>query len=247
MAHSEQRVIIIGASTGIGRALALDFARAGFSVGITARRADLLQTLAEEINTQGGKAFVQAMDIAQTQESIRLLEELLEQMNGADIIVLNAAIGENSDTLDWEKEERTIGVNVSGFTALATVAMHHFLNRRKGHLVGISSIAGERGNRIAPAYAASKAYMSNYLQGLRNYAVKNDAHITITDIKPGFVKTPMTAKNDRMFWAASAEKAARQIFMAIHQKRHHAYITKRWRMVAWLLRRVPDWLYNRIV
>ncbi|MCU0426217.1 MAG: SDR family NAD(P)-dependent oxidoreductase [Candidatus Kapabacteria bacterium] len=242
-----KNVIIVGASTGIGRALALDFARAGFAVGITARREDLLKELALEINTQGGTAFVQPMDIAQTQDSVRLFEELLERMNGADIVVLNAAIGENSNSLEWEREERTIAVNVTGFTALATAAMHHFLNRRKGHLVGVSSIAGERGNRIAPAYAASKAYMSNYLQGLRNYAVKNDAHITITDIKPGFVKTPMTAKNDRMFWAASAEKAARQIFMAIHQKRDHVYITKRWRIMALLLRHVPDWLYNRVV
>ncbi len=242
-----QNVIIVGASTGIGRALALDFARAGFAVGITARREELLQALALEINTQGGKAYIQAMDIAQTYDAVRLLEELLERMNGADIIVVNAAIGENSQTLDWHKAEATIAVNVTGFAAIANAAMQHFLNRRKGHLVGISSLAGERGNRIAPAYAASKAFVSNYLQGLRNYAVKNDANITVTDIKPGFVKTPMTAKNDRMFWAASAEKAARQIFMAIHHKRHHAYITKRWRVVAFVLRSIPDWLYNRIV
>lgn len=242
-----QTVIIIGASSGIGRALALDFARAGYAVGITARRGELLQNLAVEIETQGGKAFIQKMDIADTQVAMRLLEDLIEQMNGADIIVINAGIGENSSKLSWEKETRTIGVNVSGFAAMANVAMHHFLDRRKGHLVGISSLAGERGNRIAPAYAASKAFVSNYLQGLRNYAVKNDAHITVTDIKPGFVKTPMTAKNDRMFWAASAEKAARQIFMAIHHKRSLVYVTKRWRLVAWLLRTLPDWLYNRVV
>lgn len=240
--------IIIGASTGIGRALALEFARADYMVGITARRGDLLQELAQEIEIQkGSKAIVQEMDIADTQVSMRLLEELLEIMGGADVIVVNAAIGENSKELNWEKEEQTIAVNVVGFTAMATVAMQHFLLRGQGHFVGISSIAGERGNRFAPAYAASKAFVSNYLQGLRNLVVKRGAAITITDIKPGFVKTPMTAKNDRIFWAASAEKAARQIFAAIRQKRSHAYITRRWRMVAWLIRVLPEWLYNRIV
>jgi short-subunit dehydrogenase len=240
-------VIIIGASTGIGRALALEFARAGFAVGITARRGDLLKELAGEIDAQGGKAFIQEMDIAQTQVSMRLLEELLAKMGGADIIVVNAAIGENSNDLNWEREEETIAVNVVGFTAMANVAMQYFLNRRMGHLVGISSIAGERGNRIAPAYAASKAFVSNYLQGLRNLAVKNDANITVTDIKPGFVKTPMTAKNDRMFWSASAEKAAGQIFTAIQRKRSRAYITRRWRIMAWVIRHIPEWLYNRVL
>ncbi len=240
-------VIIIGASTGIGRELALEFARAGFAVGITARRGELLQQLAREIEAQGGTAFTQVMDIAETHVSMRLLEELLETMDGVDVIVVNAAIGENSKDLNWEKEAQTIAVNVTGFTAMATVAMQHFLNRRQGHFVGISSIAGERGNRLAPTYAASKAFVSNYLQGLRNLVVKNDANITITVIKPGFVKTPMTASNDRMFWAASAEKAARQIFRAIQRKRPHAYITRRWRIMAWVLRLIPDWLYNRIV
>jgi short-subunit dehydrogenase len=146
--------------------------------------------------------------------------------------------------LKWPIEKATIDVNVTGFALIAGIALHHFLDRGSGHLVGISSIAALRGQRSAPAYSASKAFVCNYLEGLRHSAIKSRKPIFITDVQPGFVKTPMSRGNN-LFWISTAQKAASQIYDAIVKKKKHAYITKRWRIVAWLLKIVPDWIYNK--
>lgn len=123
-----------------------------------------------------------------------------------------------------------------GFTAVAIETMKFFKHQGHGHLVGISSIAALKGNKDAPAYSASKAYISNYLEGLRKSVSKTS--ITVTDIQPGLVDTDM-AKGDGLFWVAPKEKAARQIFKVIKKKKKHAYITKRWRIIAWILKLLP--------
>ncbi len=128
---------------------------------------------------------------------------------------------------------------------MANVAFNYFEKKGSGHIVGISSIAALRGASDSPAYNASKAYMSNYLQGLRQKAYKSGLSITITDIQPGFVNTSM-AQGRGLFWVASVSDAAIQIYNAIDSKKKHAYITARWRIIAWLLKVMPDWLYNKL-
>ena len=123
--------------------------------------------------------------------------------------------------------------------------MKHFVKQGSGHLVGISSVASIRGGRSAPAYNASKAYQSNYLEGLRQKAKKMGAKITITEIIPGFVDTAM-AKGEGIFWSAPPKKAATQIFSAIYRKKSRAYITKRWRIIAWLLKLLPSFICERL-
>ena len=134
---------------------------------------------------------------------------------------------------------------MSGFTALAVVCMNYFIQRKTGHLVGISSIASIRGSDSCPAYNASKAFMSNYLEGLRVKARKSKLDISVTDIQPGFVDTAM-AQGEGLFWVASPSKAANQIFRAIQQKKKRVYITKRWAIIAWLLKVLPSCLYAKI-
>ncbi len=134
---------------------------------------------------------------------------------------------------------------MSGFAALVNVAMRHFMEKGSGHLVGISSIAALRGGRESPAYNASKAFDSNYLEGLQQKVRKSGLPITITDIKPGFVNTAM-AKGDGIFWAAEPEKAARQIFRTIKRRKRHAYITRRWVLIAWLIKLLPGFIYERL-
>jgi len=114
----------------------------------------------------------------------------------------------------------------------------------RSHLVGISSIGAIRGGAV-PAYNASKAFVSNYLQGLRHVAAKQGHEITITEIQSGFVDTQM-AKGSGLFWVASPSKAANQIYSAILRKRKHAYVTKRWRIIAYLLKILPDWIYHKL-
>ena len=147
--------------------------------------------------------------------------------------------------MDWNKEKETIDTNILGFSAVANTAMHYFMKKGSGHLVGISSIASIRGSNIAPAYNASKAFMSNYMEGLRIKISKINIPITITDIQPGLVDTAM-AKGDGLFWVAPPEKAAAQIYKAIKKKKKKAYITKRWAIIALLLKIMPEFVYNKL-
>ena len=232
------KTIIIGATSGIGRELAKIFSRQGDEVGLVGRREALLTEVAEEIPNQ---SYIKRIDIAFASEAINQMEELIEEMDGVDLIVISAATGYLNPELDWYLEKKTIDTNVAGFAAMCNVAMKHFAKQGKGHLVGISSIAAIRGNGDAPSYSASKAFVSNYLQGLRLWAYAKGMPIIVTEIQPGFVDTQM-AKGDRLFWVASAAKAAEQIAKAILNKKNHAYITKRWRIIAWLMKILPEWL-----
>ena len=237
-----KKAIIIGASSGIGKELTKIFASHGCEVGIAARRTDLLNELIAEIPT---KIYTATIDIKNTDIAIQSLTKLIKDVGDVDIIVISSGVGHMNSLLDWSKEKETIETNVSGFTAMAGVAMHYFIQKRSGHLVGISSIASIRGDNAGPAYSASKAFMSNYLEGLRKKVTKEKIDITITDIQPGFVDTAMS-KGDGLFWVASPQKAAKQIYQVIQQKKKKAYITKRWAIIAWLLKIMPDFIYDKI-
>ncbi len=236
------KAIIIGASSGIGRELAKVLAKNGYSLGLAGRQIDLLLSLQQEVAVS---SFTKQIDVSQSSRAMHLLQELIHQMNGVDLVVISSGVGFINTGLEWEKEKATISVNVKGFAAMANVAMEHFMTQGSGHLVGISSIAALRGSEGSPAYSASKAFVSNYLEGLRKKVVKLQLPITVTEIMPGFVDTVM-AKGDGLFWVAPAEKAAQQIFKAIRSRKNHACVTKRWRAVAWLLKILPDFIYMRI-
>ena len=237
-----KNAIIVGASSGIGRELAKVLAANGYSVGLVARRLNLLSDLVRELPTP---AFVKAVDVSKPVEAMLLLRELIAEMNGVGLFVISAGTGFINPDLDWERERETINVNVSGFAAVVNVAVEHLQARGSGQIVGISSLAALRGSGGAPAYNASKAFMSNYMQGLRHKFSKLKLPIVVTDVQSGFVNTAM-AKGDDLFWVASPEKAARQIFDAIRKRKEHVYVTKRWRVIAWLLRATPDWLYHKL-
>ena len=120
-----------------------------------------------------------------------------------------------------------------------------FKNQKFGHLVAISSIAGIRGNRQATSYFATKAYQINYLEGLRQKVNKLKMKIYLTDVRPGFVKTEMT-QGEGLFWVASVEKASKQIYNAISKKRKIVYVTKRWGIIATILKRIPNFIYDKM-
>jgi short-subunit dehydrogenase len=237
-----KKAIVIGASSGIGRELSKILSRNQYMVGVMARRVHLLEELRIEI---GNDVFVEQIDVSDADSAKDRLTKLIEKMGGVELVVISAGIGYLNPELDWTFEKETIKTNVTGFAAVANVAVNHFLEKSSGHLVGISSIAALRGGRESPAYNASKAFVSNYLEGLRQKVRKLDLPITITDIKPGFVKTAM-AKGDGIFWAADAEKAAIQICDAIERREASVYITRRWRLVAWILRLLPRFIYERL-
>jgi short-subunit dehydrogenase len=242
-----KRAVIIGASSGMGLELAHVLGRAGWAVGLAARRATELQALAR--NLPAGAAL-RTMDIADTATAAEALKELISDLGGMDLMIISAGADHfNPDpraTLDRAATQRIIDINVSGFCAMADTAYEHFAHQGRGHIAGISSIAGLRGSAEHPAYSASKAFVSNYLEGLRLKADKSGLAITVTDIRPGNVETPMSAGQPGRFWVAPARQAAEQIFGAIQKKKHIAYITRRWVLIARLLRVLPLSLLKKL-
>jgi short-subunit dehydrogenase len=232
--------IVIGATSGIGRALAVELVKIGYRVGATGRRTERLDELKEECTA---RIHIKAMDVRDTHAAITILGELVVEMDGADVIVINSGVLFRN--ADWDGIQAMIDTNVTGFVALAEASMGHFLDRRSGHLVGISSIAALRGAKGSPVYNASKAFESTYMDGLRHRVAKTKLPIHITDIRPGFVDTKMIEARAGLFWVATPEKAAKQIIDAIHKKKKRTYITKRWHAVAWLAKTVPDWIYHK--
>jgi len=238
--HSTRTAVIIGASSGIGEALAHELNRAGWRLGLLARRLERLEALRE---TLAPETVVRGFDVTQ-RDAAAILEHVLDELGGVDLVIVSAGTGHNNHDLHWELDVDTVTVNVLGFMAVAQVTMRHFLRRGRGHLVGISSIAALRGNRAA-AYAASKAFQSVYLDGLRDLARHSGHPIVVTEVQPGGVDTAML-KPDRPLPAvvrrllvASPAKAARQILRAVQKRRKHAYITRRYALVAFILKLLP--------
>jgi len=234
--------MIIGATSGIGRALAELMVAEGHTVGITGRREEFLTALAA---THPNRYRFRAFDVTDTDHAAANLEELAIAMGGVDILVISAGGGDVNQSLDFEIERRMITLNVTAFTCLADWAFNYFKNQGHGQLAAITSVAGMRGSRQAPAYSATKAYQISYLQGLRQKAHKEQPGIVITDICPGFVDTP-AAKSPSRFWVSPVPKAAKQIYQGLLKRRNVIYITRRWRMVAWLYRWLPNGVHERM-
>ncbi|AGF54289.1 SDR family NAD(P)-dependent oxidoreductase [Clostridium saccharoperbutylacetonicum] len=236
------KAIIIGASSGIGRELAKIFSKEKYDLGLVARRSNLLFELQKELPT---KSYVKSIDISKQDEAMIQLTELISEMDGVDLIIITSGIGDLNEELNWNKEKEVIDVNVSGVTSMINISLKHFMKKNSGQLVVISSVGGLRGSRGAPSYNASKAFLSNYLEGIRCKVRKSNSNITITDIRPGLIDTDM-AKGEGLFWVQPLEKVSYQIYDKIKQKKKIAYITKRWGIVAFILKHMPDRLYYKL-
>ena len=230
-----KKAIVFGATSGIGRELARLLVKDGYEVMITGRRKERL----DELQTENpGKYIVRRHDITDLADSETLFKELPIKMQQVDLIIHNSGIGENNFSLEWEKDLPTIETNVLGATRIYQLSYNYFKNQGFGHLVSVTSIASLVGNRNVAAYHASKAYQSNYLESLWMKARKTKkADISITNILPGYVDTDIIT--GPTFWMAPLDKAVKQIYGAIKKKKRKAYITKRWGLVAIMIRILP--------
>lgn len=225
-----------GASSGIGHALALELSRRGWQVGLIARRGDKLVELQTRLE---GRPQIQISDFSTPGQALLDFQVLWDKLERVDLVILNAGTSLSGEAYDWRPDELTLAVNAASFTALANETAKRFIRQRAGYLAGISSIAGLRGSGRAPVYGATKAYISNYLEGLRQKVRSECRSVYITDIRPGFVDTALVQNVRQKFWAASPEKAAKQILRAIFLKKRRAYVTRRWTVLAWLYRICP--------
>ncbi len=236
-------MIIIGATSGIGEELARQAIHNGYMVGGTGRRTNRLQDLQEEL---GDSFFYAKMDVSLFDEAKSILQSLIDEMGGMDIIVLNAGISNHPAASITAMEQKVIDVNVSGFVQLFGEAFQYFRKQGHGQIVGISSIAGLFGSSRAAPYSASKAFISTYMQAYRQRCNRIKEDITVTDIVAGFIKSEMTEGKKGLFWVAETEKAVNQILTSIEKKKTVAYITRRWRLIAWLIHLIPDRVIDRL-
>jgi short-subunit dehydrogenase len=233
-----KHAIIFGATSGIGKELAKILVNDGYHVLITGRRLGKLKEI-QELNPK--KYFIQQHDITDIESSDKLFNNL--PFEKVDLIVLSSGVGEPNYKLEYKVDLPTIKTNVLGTTKLMQLSYNLFNKQGFGHLVGITSIASIIGNRHVPAYFASKAYQSSYLESLWMKAQRSKKDINVTNILPGFVDTAM-AKGDT-FWMAPLDKACRQIYKAIKKKKKKAYVTKRWRLAAWYFKLMPTKYLNK--
>ena len=238
-----KKAIIIGASSGIGRALVVELVSTGWQVGVTARRIDRLEALVDEFP---GRIVTKQMDVCQTTEALEAQALLIDEMGGEiDLIIINAGVGKVNPELDLSEDLAMIDTNARAFAALSAAACKYFESQGHGHLAGITSIASERAGP-GVAYNASKAFAAQYLEGLRLRSIGRKTNVYVTDVRPGFVDTDMIDKR-RAFWVAPVDKAARQIVRAIEKRKRVAYITKRWRLISWVFRFMPERIFAIII
>ena len=234
-----KKAIVIGATSGMGMETAKLLAKEGYEVGLAGRREDRLLALQKELPAA---AHVKRIDVTAPEEAIPAFEALAEEMGGLDVAVICSGIVLPNVELNWEKEQKTVDTNVLGFAAMANAAARQFVKQGHGHLVGISSTSALVYSDRSNAYCASKAFISNYLRGLRVLFAKASPDIFVTEVLPGWVYTEMTQKADKskIFWASTAAQAAAQICEAIRKKKRKIYISRRWRLLAWILALLPE-------
>jgi short-subunit dehydrogenase len=234
--------IVFGATSGIGKVLTKFLVKDGYKVAVTGRRLEKLQELKNAYPTQ---IVVKQNDIQLVDEVEKVFNEIVTEFKTIDLVIQSSGVGNVNPKLNWDLQEQTINTNVLGVTKLYALSYNLFKEQQFGHLVGVSSIASIRGNKAAPSYFASKAYQKAFLESLyiKTKSIKSKK-VFITDIRPGFINTAM-ALGDGIFWMSSLEKATKQIYTAIKKKKRVAYISKRWAIIAFVLKIVPAWLLKK--
>lgn len=236
-----KRIIIIGATSGIGRKVAEVYITQGWKVGVAGRRAEELEALRKQAPDQ---VFTQVIDVTQP-DSPEHLQALIKQVGGMDVFLLSSGIGKQNHDLEPEAELKTAATNVEGFIRMVTTAYHFFVRQGYGHLAAISSIAGTKGLGAAAAYSATKRFQNTYLDAMDQLARMNKLNITFTDIRPGFVATPLL-KDDRYPLLMDVTDVAEEIVQAIEKKKRIAIIDWKYRILVFFWRMIPHWLWVRL-
>jgi short-subunit dehydrogenase len=241
-------VLVTGASSGIGHALALELGRRGARVGLLARREEALKALAAEVESAGGRALALRADVRDAAEVKRAVERVCEQWGRVDVLVANAGMSTTTAANDLNAAEagEVISVNVIGVVNSVAAVLPSMLARGEGQLVAISSLAAFRGLPKSAAYSASKAAVSTFFESLRVDLI--NSHIDVTIIHPGFIRTPMTAnRKKKLPFLLEVDDAARRILRAV-ERRARTYAFP-WQLagIVRLLTHVPDALYDRFL
>ncbi|HEX3557888.1 MAG TPA: SDR family NAD(P)-dependent oxidoreductase [Pyrinomonadaceae bacterium] len=243
----EKVVLVTGASSGIGRALAVELGRRGARVGLTARRADELLKVAAEVERAGGEALALAADVRNAEEMKAVAVRLRERWGGTELLIANAGMSTTTFGARLEAGEagEVISINVIGVVNSVAAVLPDMLARGRGHLVAISSLAAYRGLPKSGAYSASKAAVSTFFESLR-VDLRGEG-IDVTVIHPGFIRTPMTANRKRKLpFLLEVEDAACRILRAV-ERRARSYDFP-WQLAGLvrLMKHLPNAVYDRL-
>lgn len=240
-----KKIIIIGASSGMGMRIATDFARFGWRVGIAARREDRLKEIKA---LYPDRIEYMAIDVT-APDAVDRFYRLIELIDGMDYLLYAAGCGWYNPTLDASRDDETVDVNVKGFTRIITAAYKYYrdtANLRPGHIAAITSVAGTKGIGVSATYSASKRYQWTFLQAIDQLAHQQHVNVRITDIRPGFVDTPLLGAHKNYPMEMSVDYAAPRIETAIIRGRRIATIDSRWAVVTALWRMIPNPLWRHI-
>ena len=234
--QQKKRAIVIGASSGIGLEVAKLLIRQGWTVGVAARRVELLQGI--------GAAAVERIDVT-ANDATEALQRLIAKTGGMDLFFYASGIGKQNRELKEDIELATMQTNGVGFTRMIGEAYRYFASRGGGHIAAITSIAGTKGLGPAPSYSATKALQNVYLQALEQQTLSRKLNIHFTDIRPGFVNTALLSGDFHYPMMLQPEKVAKEIVFAINHKKHIRIIDWKYRVLTALWRRIPRWLWRR--
>lgn len=242
-----KRAIVVGASSGIGEALARKLAARGCRVALVARREDRLKHIAATINGVSldlAKYYVH--DVARVEETDDLFQKIVRDIEGLDLIVYTAGTMPHIDPTEYDtcKDKAVIDTNLTGAIAWFNAAAKRFERARGGTILGIGSVAGDRGRRGYPAYGASKAGLDCYLESLRNRLSR--FNVSVVTAKPGPVATEMTATRGKLPGMISVDKASDLILQGAQKFGKIVYIPSKWWLVSRVLRAIPSALFRRM-
>ena len=238
----DKKVIIIGATSGIGREVALIYIAQGWKVGVAGRREAELEALRSAYPEQ---VSAQALDVTK-EDAPQKLQALIEQVGGMDVFLLSSGIGKQNPTLETGLELTTAATNVEGFIRMTNAAYHYFEQQGHGHLAVISSIAGTKGLGAAPAYSATKGFQNIYMDALDQLARMKKLNIRFTDMRPGFVATPLLNNQKKYPMLMDAPIVALDIVSAIEKKKRVAIIDWKFRLLVGFWRLIPKWIWLRL-
>lgn len=231
------KAIIVGASSGIGLEVARLFIQRGWTVGVAARRLDLLQTI--------GAADVEQIDVTSADAPEKLMQ-LVDRLGGMDLFFYASGIGKQNRELTPDIELATVETNGLGFTRMIGCAYRYFAQQGRGHIAAITSIAGTKGLGPAPAYSATKAMQNVYLQALEQQANARKLDIRFTDIRPGFVDTALLSGTFHYPMILKPQAVAREIVSAIEHHKHIRVIDWKYRILTAVWCRIPRCIWRRI-
>ena len=243
-----RRAILIGSAQGLGASLARRLAREGYLLGLADRNGELLKKVCAEINQAAGQAqaIPYVHDVTATDEIPALLQKMMTELGGLDLFIYDAGIllPTTPTTYDFNKDRQMMEVNALGAMAWFNVVAAVFQALHAGQIVGVSSVAADRGRVGNPGYNASKAALATYLEALRNRLTRHGVHVLT--VKPGFMDTEMLKGSQRTFWVASPDKAADDIWKAIRGRKQTIYTLGQWGLVMLIIKHIPSIIFRRL-